>query len=273
METKAIFANRFTNKVITNIQISGNETATKESSDPKDDYKIDLIVNKALSFRGIEEIGNNKSFNNEVFKGLIEEAGWESGLEWCAYFAKMVFTNALPSYKKCFSRVLVGNSQKLFKNAKAQFCPHLKAFTSGPIKRGDILVFQNLGEKNKDFGHIGIVSKLMDNGYDKITGVQGFTSIEGNAKYDPSQKGGEEVVGYVPHIIKIGEISSYYTEKRLIGVVRFRVKPWFGSDDVLDDLSNDVKSFYANEIEDRLKRLKKKLPDMPKLNMNSIPLP
>jgi len=264
METKAIFANSSTNKVITNIKISGN-AISQESLDPKNDYKIDLVLDKARSFLGIEEIGDNKSFNNEVFKGLIEKAGWESGLEWCAYFAKMVFTNALPSYKDCFSRVLVGNSQKLFKNAQAQFCPHLKAFTKGPIKKGDILVFQNL--KDKSFGHIGIVSKLMDNGYDKITGVQGFTSIEGNSKYDPYQKGGEEVVGYVPHIIKIGEISSYYTEKRLIGVVRFREKPWFGSDDFLDELSNEFKAFYANSIEDRLKRY------MPKLNMNSIPLP
>ena len=51
METKAIFANRFTNKVITNIKISGNETATKKDGD--DDKNIDYQNNN-----------NNKNNNN-----------------------------------------------------------------------------------------------------------------------------------------------------------------------------------------------------------------
>jgi len=230
METKAIFANRFTNKVITNIKISGNETATKESSDPNNDENIDLITDKARSFLGIEEIGDNVSFTNEVFEGLMRKAGWYEGLQWCAFFVKMVFTNTLPSYKPCFDKVFEGSSQKTFKNAQAQLCPYLKAFTSGPIKKGDILIFQNL--KNKSFGHVGIVSKLWNPNPDE-NGRYSLTSIEGNARYDPKEttstlesKTKEELVDYVPHTIKIGEISSYYTEKRLIGVVRFSTTKW-----------------------------------------------
>ena len=77
METKAIFANSFTNKVITNIKISGNETASKKDGD--DDENIDLITDKARSFLGIEEIGDNVSFTNEVFEGLMRKAGWYEG--------------------------------------------------------------------------------------------------------------------------------------------------------------------------------------------------
>ena len=228
METKAIFANRFTNKVITNIKISGNETATKKDGD--DDKNIDLVTDKANSFLGIEEIGDNVSFTNKVFEGLMKKAGWYEGLQWCAFFVKMVFTNTLPSYKPCFDKVFDGSSQKTFKNAKAQLCPYLKAFSSGPIKKGDVLIFQNL--KNKSFGHVGIVSKLITPSPDK-NGRQSFISIEGNARYDPKEstnalesKTKEELVDYVPHTIKIGEISSYYTEKRLIGVVRFSTTKW-----------------------------------------------
>lgn len=228
METKAIFANRFTNKVITNIKISGNETASKKDGD--DDKNIDLVLDKARSFLGIEEIGDNVSFTNEVFEGLMRKAGWYEGLEWCAYFVKMIFINALPSYKPCFDKAFSGASQKIFKYTKAQLCDNLKAFTSGPIKKGDILIFQNLANKSK--GHTGIVSKLWNPNPDK-NGRYSFTSIEGNARYDPKvttskleSKTKEELVDYVPHTIKIGEISSYYTEKRLIGVVRFSTTKW-----------------------------------------------
>lgn len=169
-----------------------------------------LIVDKAKLFEGIREVGNNSSFSDKIFEGLMKKFGWTSGAQWCAYYCRTVYCLALPEYAECFKKVLSGNSQRMFENAKANKCKYLSAITTGMIEPGDIMIFQN--KKSSSTGHVGICISVDG---DTATLIEGNTNV-GGAKFE------KEKVDIVIHKgIKIGSTSSVYKSKIIRGYVRF----------------------------------------------------
>ena len=167
---------------------------------------LDPILDRAKLFEGINEIGKNRAFDNKEFQALLSKYGWVSGSQWCAFYVKMVFCTALPQYAECFKKVLHGNSQSTFNNAKAGKCKYLKAISSGKPQVADIIVFQNYKDTSK--GHVGIVIS-----------TEGDTTylIEGNTNLGSNDK-----VCIVKHKnMVIGEKSNTYKAKKVRGYVRF----------------------------------------------------
>lgn len=163
-----------------------------------------LIKEKTLEFlnEGIKEIGNNGSFNNSEFQRKMKEAGWYSGASWCMYFAKMVYENTYPNLKADFRKSLGGSTQASWKNVKAGKSDSLKAVTSGPVKVGDIVIWQNYD--NTATGHAGIVTKVNGNTYE---------ATEGNTSNG---------INTIEHRLKYGKTDNYHTDKKLLGFIRLK---------------------------------------------------
>jgi hypothetical protein len=169
------------------------------------------IIRKANLYKGIEEIGNNKAFNNAVFQKMMSEVGWKSGAQWCMYYATMIYVNALPELKADFRKSLGGSSQGSFNNVKKGLSKTLKVVTSGYAKVGDIVIWTN--KSNPSFGHAGIVISVDGNK---------FQTIEGNANYNPAYSNQEELVGYGVHNTAIGATDNPLSGKTLRGFIRLK---------------------------------------------------
>lgn len=169
------------------------------------------IIRQANLYKGIEEIGNNVSFNNAAFKKMMQEVGWTSGAQWCMYYSTMVYVNALPDLAADFRRSLGGSSQGSFNNVKKGLSKTLKVVTSGYAQVGDIVIWTN--KSNPAFGHAGIVTAVDGNK---------FQTIEGNANYNPSTSGQEELVGFGSHNTAIGATDNPLSGKTLRGFIRLK---------------------------------------------------
>ena len=169
------------------------------------------IIRKANLYKGIEEIGNNKAFNNAIFQKMMSEVGWTSGAQWCMYYATMIYVNALPELKADFQKSLGGSSQSSFNNVKKGLSKTLKVVTSGYAKVGDIVIWTN--KSNPSFGHAGIVTAVDGNK---------FQTIEGNANYNPAYSNQEELVGYGSHNTVIGATDNPLSGKTLKGFIRLK---------------------------------------------------
>ena len=185
------------------------------STTPAETYDGGLNSNRiktyAKLYKGIEEVGNNKGFNNAAFQKMMSEIGWKSGEEWCAYYAKLVYVHSLPEFASDFKKSLSGSSQRSFNNVQKGLSKTLKVVTSGYAKVGDIVIWVN--KSNPSFGHAGIVISVDGNK---------FQTIEGNANYNPAYSGQEELVGYGVHNTAIGATDNPLSGKRLRGFIRLK---------------------------------------------------
>lgn len=172
--------------------------------------EAEKIIKTAKLYEGIKEIGNNQGFTNDAFQYMMSSVGWKSGEQWCAYFCKAVYSNALPEWKTDFAKSLNGSSQQSFNNVKAGKSKHLHIVTSTPAI-GDIVIWVNKSDASK--GHAGIVIE--------INGNQ-FTCIEGNVNYKPATSGENELVDIVPHKANVGATDSVYSTKKLRGFIRIK---------------------------------------------------
>jgi hypothetical protein len=139
-------------------------------------------VSVAEKYLGQEETTENLAFKNADFQTLMKSAGWYSGAEWCAFFARMVWLKSLPSKKKAIAeKLLSGSSQQTFLNFQNDNSGFFKV--SQTPKEGSIVIWQSTKTPTK--GHVGIVKKVTANG---------FETIEGNSNIDNSP-------GKVAHLI------------------------------------------------------------------------
>jgi len=174
--------------------------------------EAEKIIKTAKLYEGIKEVGNNQGFTNAAFQNMMSSVGWKSGDQWCAFFCKAVYNNALPELASDFNKSLGGSTQRTFNNVKAGKSQHLKVVTSGTPAIGDIVIWVNKSDSSK--GHAGIVIEL--------NGGNSFTCIEGNVNYKPATSGENELVDIVPHKTSIGSTDSVYRTKNLRGFIRLK---------------------------------------------------
>lgn len=95
-------------------------------------------------------------------------AGWYTGAEWCAFFARLVWLKSLPEkYRTIAKKHLSGSSQQTYVNF-ANDKSGLFRVSKTP-KPGSIVIWQS--NTNKAKGHAGIVESV---------NPLSFTVIEGN---------------------------------------------------------------------------------------------
>jgi hypothetical protein len=135
----------------------------------------DLVSAFANKWVGVKEIGNNQAFGNKAFQSMMQQIGWHSADQWCMYFAKAIHYNVFkdnPTEQAKIDKVLGGNTQQSFVNAKNDKTGTYQAITSGTPKQGDIVIFQHQNSPSK--GHAGVVVKVNNN--NTIDTIEGNTS-------------------------------------------------------------------------------------------------
>ena len=173
--------------------------------------KKNQILARALIWKGVKETGTNAGFTNDIFQKMMKNVGWSSGSQWCAYFVKMVYIDALPQYKDDFNKVLSGRSQATFSNVENGKSKYLKAIKSGPCQPGDIVIWTNKNDSSR--GHAGIVYSVNGNN---------FVAIEGNTNTSPARYGNTDLVQLVDHQITYGTNDNTYKTKKLRGFIRLK---------------------------------------------------
>ncbi len=173
----------------------------------------DKIVQVAYKYIGQTEIYQDKGYHDKKFEQKMKTVGWigekivngevvRKGLPWCAYFVKLVFLEAFENEKRqILNRIMSGGSQRTFINFKKYEKKYDWFTTSNRPKKGSIAVWQS--QKNKIYGHLGIVETITSNG---------FIAIEGNSGANPP---------------RIKRVNGSFTEfnktigNKLIGFVNF----------------------------------------------------
>lgn len=145
------------------------------------------IKNIALSYVGNVALNKNEGFFNKSFENKMSNVGWVSGWDWCAFFVKLVWKEAIeqsnPENSKSLSikvNRLTGSSNDNWRVARNQ---GLKLSALPVI--GAIAVFTNAenGEMLTT-GHTGIVV-----GFDSL----GLTVVEGNTTFSGNSRGDRRV--------------------------------------------------------------------------------
>lgn len=178
-------------------------------------YRRRKIKRIAKSFQGVEEIGNNQSFSNEVLQNMLKEAGWKSGEAWCMYYAKAIYQRALPRLADQIQKDLSGSTQGTWNKIKNGDSEIFETITSGKPRVGDIVIWRRLNDSSK--GHAAIVIKPNSSKY-----PNGYTTVEGNTNYDPSFQGEGDLVDVLQHELKYGEPNETYKGLKLLGFIRLK---------------------------------------------------
>jgi len=133
------------------------------------------IISFASDKIGEEETGIDAGFKNESFENEMKSVGWKPGYQWCAYFAKLIWTKALPSkHIELAKSLMSGSSQDTFNKFKKD--------TSGKFevsqipKPGGLVVWQS--KNNTATGHIGIVKSVQGSVFETIEGNWGGKVVE-----------------------------------------------------------------------------------------------
>lgn len=137
----------------------------------------ELISGIASQWVGVEEIGNNQAFGNDVFQAMMKQVGWRSTDQWCMYFAKAVHYQAFkdnPTEQAKINKILGGSTQLSYANAEKDTTNTYT--TSLTPKVGDIVIFRR--KNSPSTGHAGIVVKVNnDNTIDTIEGNTSDSNI------------------------------------------------------------------------------------------------
>jgi hypothetical protein len=176
-------------------------------------YRKKQIKKTGLMFEGIEEVGSNQGFTNAAFEKMMRDVGWKDGEEWCSYFAKLVYINALPKFEDDIRKWFSGSSQRTFENVQSGKTDKFEIVEGRP-KKGDVVIWQRKAAPSK--GHVGVVVKTYAGNPNK------FDAVEGNTNYDPAFSGDGQLVDVVPHETAIGETDSVYKSLRLRGFIRLK---------------------------------------------------
>lgn len=164
----------------------------------------------ARTYIGQTEKPANSGFNDATFEDKMEEVGFQKGHAWCAYFAELVFKEAIPERFDELDKLFSGSTILTFRNFQDA------AFMISQVPRVDhLVIWQTIKEgKKMATGHAGIVSEVMS--------TWEFKSIEGNTSNGKSREGfivaeherkvlasvanGLKVLGFI-HIPKISTLT------------------------------------------------------------------
>lgn len=122
---------------------------------------------EARRYLGKTEILGNKGFKDPEFEAEMREEGWQTGYAWCMVLARVVFVNCYPEKAKELRKLFVPGVLNTFRNMEKE------AYLIGQMPQIDALVVwaQVKDGKETGFGHAGICTAILKNG---------FKSIEGN---------------------------------------------------------------------------------------------
>jgi hypothetical protein len=131
---------------------------------------------EARKYIGEKEILGNKGFVNPAMEAEMKEEGWQKGYAWCMVLARVVFVNAFPAMSVKLRKLFVPGVLNTFRNLKKA------AYPIAELPQVDALVIwaQVKEGVQTGFGHAGIVSELVENG---------FKSIEGNTGDENTREG------------------------------------------------------------------------------------
>jgi hypothetical protein len=137
------------------------------------------IVEIAEKYIGETEKPGNMGFNDAEFESKMKSVGFQKTHAWCAYFAELVFKEALPEKYTELDALFSAGTVQTFRNFKDA------AFLIGNAPHaGDLVIWQTMKDgKPQTTGHAGIVHSAVSN--------TEFWSIEGNT----NDGGGRE--GYI----------------------------------------------------------------------------
>ncbi len=146
---------------------------------------LDKIVRYARSWKGLKETPGNMGWEAEEFQKAMEQAGWEEGQAWCAYFVKMIYYKLFGSsrYGEEVLENFTGSATQTFKNCKTS--PYFSTDVKNEIA-GSVVIWRKWNDGKPDWrGHAGIV-------IDAGAGERGshFRTIEGNTDKKGTRTGG-----------------------------------------------------------------------------------
>jgi hypothetical protein len=154
--------------------------------------RIGTVIHEIASgYLGQREVGQNDSFENDVFQRYMTRVGWERGQAWCSYFAELCWKQAYKNSDEYFDLL-----DELFSASAVQTFRNFKNYNwdvGGIPSRGALAVWQHYRKGKKTWrGHIAIVE-----GFENDT----ITTIDGNSNSDGSSMGYE--VARVKRVINI----------------------------------------------------------------------
>lgn len=127
---------------------------------------------EARKYIGQKEILGNKGFVDPMFSAEMIEEGFQKGYAWCMLFARVVYVNAYPEKTAELRKLFLPGVLNTYNNLKDA------AYPIGNLPQIDSLaIWAQVKEgKRTGFGHAGIVSGLIPDGFKSI---EGNTSGEG----------------------------------------------------------------------------------------------
>ena len=140
-----------------------------------------IIVEKANSFIGMEEVPGNLDFKDDEFRELMISVGWEKGQAWCSYFVELVWKLAYVERDPTFA-----NKLDLVFNAGAMatwnnFRKSKEFVNDNQPSLGCIVIWQYYKDgKPTWMGHAGIVVDF---------DLTHFMAVEGNTSKAGSREG------------------------------------------------------------------------------------
>ena len=116
-----------------------------------------VVTDIALSYEGMEEVGNNAGWRNKAFEAAMKAIGWFAGWAWCASFVRLVYLEAArkvfgqnsPEYAE-LKKVLSHSVIRTYENIKKSGMFSIRHNYACP---GDIILWSYGGGK----GHTGII--------------------------------------------------------------------------------------------------------------------
>lgn len=119
------------------------------------------IVEIAKSYLGKKEIPGNKGFVDKDFDKKMRGVGFYTGAPWCGFFAKLVLTEAGSSAVDSVTSSAVLSMKRADKDGR---------WHEKPIE-GAVVIYRSFKNgKPQSTGHIGIVTKVHENGFDTVEG-------------------------------------------------------------------------------------------------------
>lgn len=137
------------------------------------------IVQVASQYVGMHEIGQNAGWDDLRFAAHMAECGWQRGQAWCAYFAELVWKEAMPEIwselDKLFSAGAVATWNR-FREADGWICDKHP-------QPGDAVIWQHWYDNQPTWkGHAGIVLRVI--GPNEIETIEGNTNASGGREGD-----------------------------------------------------------------------------------------
>ena len=151
------------------------------------------ILECALLFDGIKEVGNNEGFEkrffkkyNMTFQELMVTVGWKRGQAWCAYLSELIWKLAYLQ----FDVSIVYQLEKLFSGSAVQTYMNFKdskdfVCSNVPVKGAVVIWVLYKNGKVTNSGHAGIVISVTDT---VIETIEGNTNKSGSREGDQVAK-------------------------------------------------------------------------------------